>query len=203
MSEPFLGAHGSKSDAGVPRSGPVSPEAARRALFVALLCGALLGSRGADAAERVPFVDPVEPPRPLLVSGHFGSHHRDGYGGAIGFVPVRWIQLEVSAAYRYETSLAALVRFLPLPTSALGPFVAIGMNRATSKLPGRLGYTTVSTFGTVGLQARVSGRYFVSAELAILYELYDVARVGKVQTTFEPSQRFDFVPGAFLGAYLP
>lgn len=174
-----------------------------RALLLAVLSGMLLGSPSAKAAEHIPFVDPVEPPRSLMIAGHFGSHHRDGYGGAVGFVPVRWIQLEVSAAYRYETSLAALVRFLPLPTSALGPFVSVGMNRATSKLPGRLGYTTVSTFGTVGLQARVSGRYFVSAEFAILYELYDVAKVGKTQTTYEPSQRFDFVPGAFLGAYLP
>lgn len=155
------------------------------------------------AAERNPFTEPVDPPGRFLASGLFGSHHRDGYGVALGVVPLDWLQVEVSGAYRYELSLAALVRVLPFPRAALTPFVSAGANRATSKLPGRLGYTTFSLIGSAGLQTRVAGRWFLGAEVAMLYELSDTAKVGKTTTTFTPSDRVDVVPGAFFGAYLP
>lgn len=207
MSEPSRTAVGSHLQAGEPTPGTVSPGAATPAILsmvkTAALVAFVLVPATTHAAERNPFTEAVDPPRTFLASAWFGSHHRDGYGVALGVVPVDWLQVEVSGAYRYELSLAAIVRVLPFPRSALTPFVSAGANRATSRLPGRLGYTTFSLIGTAGLQTRVAGRWFLGAEVAMLYELSDTAKVGKTTTTFTPSDRIDVVPGAFFGAYFP
>lgn len=187
-----------------------SPRAAgshRRMEWVrtAALAGALLllfSPAPAGAAERNPFSDPVGPPPGLLLANtHFASHHRDGYGVALGIVPLPWLQVEGSAGYFYEISLAAVARVLFLPRTALTPFVSVGGNRAVTKLSGGLRYSTISAIGTVGLQARISGRWFLGVEVATLVELYDNSKVEGVKTTSTPADRVDVLPGGFVGAY--
>lgn len=154
-----------------------------------------------SAAERNPFTDPVGPPGLFLATTHFASHHRDGYGVALGVAPLPWLQVEGSAGYLYEISLAALVRVLPLPKSALTPFLSVGANRAVTKLDGGLRYSVISAFTTVGLQTRVAGRWFLGAEVAVLFELYDSSKVGDLKSTSTPADRVDVLPGGFFGAY--
>lgn len=174
--------------------------------LAAAACAALAfaAPAGAQAGVRNPFTEPAgEPPGFLVASAHAASHHRDGFGGALGVVPLPWLQVELSAAYRYETSIAGLVRLLPFPSSALTPFLGLGGNRAVTRLPGGLRYATFSAIATLGLQARVAERWFVGAELAGLYQVIDAAKVGSTRASLTPSDRFDFIPGAFVGAYFP
>jgi len=172
-----------------------------RRILIGGFAAALLMPTAARAEERNPFTEPAGDPGHVLVRGHVGSHHRDGYGGAIGVAPIPWVQLEFSAAYRYETSYAGLVRVLPFPRSVLTPFVSLGLDRATTKLDGPLRYTTLSAFSTVGLQMRVAGRWFLGAEIAIMYELVGAAKVDSNKSTVTPSDPFDFIPGFYLGGY--
>jgi hypothetical protein len=167
-------------------------------VLVAMLAGA-----PARAAPPNPFREAVGSPGPLLAHAHFASHHRDGYGLGIGATPLPWLQLEASAGYLYELSLAAVARVLFLPRRALTPFVGAGANRAVTKLDGGLRYTTVSAIGTVGLQARVSERWFVGLEIATLVELYNTAKVSTVKSTSTPADRVDVLPGGFFGLYFP
>ncbi|MBI2394506.1 MAG: hypothetical protein HYV09_33360 [Deltaproteobacteria bacterium] len=161
-------------------------------------------SAAAPAQAANPFAAPVGPPPGfVLASAHAGSHHRDGFGAALGVAPLQWLQIELSAAYRYEISIAALTRVVMLPQAALSPFVAAGANRSVTKLQNGLRYTSFSAFATVGLQARVAERWFVGAEIAALYALIDQAKVGSTRTALTPGDRFDLVPGTFIGAYFP
>lgn len=173
----------------------------RRASFAVAALALLVLPTRAAAAERNPFTEPAGPPGHVLAAAHFGSQHRDGYGLTLGVAPVPWMQVEVSAGYYYELSLGAVVRVLPFPRGALTPFVSVGANRAVSKLSGGLRYTSVSVVGAIGLQTRVAGRWFLGAEVAMLYEVYDSAKIGSSTSTLSPDNPVDFVPGAFFGVY--
>lgn len=165
-----------------------------------------LSTRDVAAAESGwtnPFASEVEaPPGRLSVALHGGSIHGDGAGLDLGVTALRWVEAKVAYGYRNEHSFVGYLKGTLLPTAMLSPYMIAGYGYGLTKLRGGIALHTQRLVAGLGLQAHVSDRYFLGAEVAtaygVSYLLVERSRDFDVEVNDPWSVSFGFAVGAWL-----
>lgn len=173
-----------------------------------LLAGLACVGKTQEALAGEPFKNPFAssqqaPPGWFVANLHAGSFHENGIGVSAGVVPIRYLELKGSYAYRYERSLAAYAKVNILPMALLSPYVSTGYVRAGVKFDKGLSVAADSWFAALGLQARFLDHYFIGVEAAGLYVLQHSVTLDGATVLLGASDRFDVLIGFQTGVYFP